>query len=198
MDLYSNNNPQEYNLEHYGVLGMKWGIRKAREAENDINHYRRNKALRSARKARDRGEISNEEYKKKKQAINDNRKRISNEIKNKYKDLKPVKGASVKSLYMKQRQAAAREIPHYTAKRRIRSIVRGVNAGLMATNVAGAGALAALSYTVPRKVADQMLYLGAGYLANNGLRFADIKLNELAINKTMHFGEQFDDNNKKK
>lgn len=196
--IYTNYNPSSYHLAHYGVLGMKWGVRKAREAENDINHYRRNKALRSARKARDRGEISDEEYKRRKQTINNNRKRISNEIKNKYKDLKPVKGASIKSLYIKQRQAAAREIPHYTAKRRIRSIVRGVEAGLMGANVAGAGLAFGAAASASAQIAPILLAQGAGYLASNALKFADIKLNELVVNKTMHLGEQFDDNDKKK
>ena len=61
--IYTNYNPSAYYLAHYGVLGMKWGVRKAENISNDAANVHRMMLNDINKKRYKRGEISKEEYK---------------------------------------------------------------------------------------------------------------------------------------
>jgi hypothetical protein len=42
--IYSEATPNEY-LQHYGVIGMKWGVRKARQHERNLYRYNRGQGM---------------------------------------------------------------------------------------------------------------------------------------------------------
>ena len=62
--MYSYNSYYEKYLAHYGVLGMKWGVRKAKRYATDLNAYNYRKQKHSLKKQYHRGDISREQYKK--------------------------------------------------------------------------------------------------------------------------------------
>lgn len=57
-------------VKHYGVIGMKWGVRKAREYGKDVNQVRRNKKVAKARQKYNIGKISKDEFKAERRKAN--------------------------------------------------------------------------------------------------------------------------------
>lgn len=113
--IYSESGPD--TLAHYGVLGMKWGIRKDREFRSDLNWHDANKKI---RKVKSDNKLSK---KKKKQTIRDIKRstRAKNySMKYDYSDYKPDKNGKVSDIYKTNMYRAQKEIPHYKAKHAIR------------------------------------------------------------------------------
>lgn len=114
--IYSDASPNEY-LEHYGVLGMKWGVRKARFHEKNL--YRHNRA-----NGMSRGEAK-DLYKKRMANVKDFA------IKN--------RGTSVKArdIQNKSREDARNAISNYDKKVRNQKIRKGIAIGLAGAAAAG-------------------------------------------------------------
>lgn len=60
--MYSNSGSQN-ELMHYGVMGMKWGVRKARGVADDMDRFHSNAVHAKLRRMYRNGEISKEQYK---------------------------------------------------------------------------------------------------------------------------------------
>ncbi len=122
--MYSYNPYYGKYLAHYGVLGMKWGVRKANQYARDINQHRRNKAVKEARLQKNRGEITKEQYKVLKKNIKAQQKianaRDYQQIKNEALAGKGDPSKKAGDIYSKYKRQAYSEIPNYFAKRGIR------------------------------------------------------------------------------
>lgn len=104
-------------LYHYGVIGMKWGVHKARGYAADKNNYVRRQQNKVAKARLKNGEITKEEYKKTvaknyKAMVRKNQKVIKDT-----KNLTPEKGKKVSSIYNKYKNQAIKTIPHYKLKK---------------------------------------------------------------------------------
>lgn len=111
-------------LKHYGVLGMKWGVRKARSYSKDVNAYRRRKANRLAKQKYKAGKLGKQEYKLAK-ASNRRKERNRNiRFNRQMKNLTPEKEKKIADIYQKYKDTAYKEIPHYALKRGARSVAK--------------------------------------------------------------------------
>ncbi len=159
------------SLQHYGVIGMKWGIRHDKEFRRDLNRHETNNRLRDARKNYKSGKISKDEYKRTVKSERRALKAKNKAMKYDYAGMRPVKGASRKSIYEANMKKAQETIPHYKAKHAVRKAVRLTTAPAIALGLVGAtggalGAGAALAEIGSMTMADAAPYigLGAGYL----------------------------------
>lgn len=120
-------------LKHYGVLGMKWGVRKARSYSKDVNAYRRRKANRLAKQKYKAGKLGKQEYKLAK-ASNRRKERNRNiRFNRQMKNLTPEKEKKIADIYKKYKDTAYKEIPNYAIKRGARSVAKAaMSIGVMA------------------------------------------------------------------
>lgn len=122
---------QQNDLQHYGVLGMKWGIRRDRQL---MAERRYNKAKDNLKNKYELGEMSKEEYKTTRKA---KKKEMKNAIKEGHKESNSFKNkAELEERFKKVRKQAINEIPKYrlqagayTASRVLRGLGTGAAMG---------------------------------------------------------------------
>lgn len=104
-------------LYHYGVLGMKWGVHKAKGYAADRSDYIRKQQNKEAFKRFKSGDINGEQYVK---ARMKNRKamvRKNQKVSDRLSKLTPDKEKKIKSIYSKYRNDAIKTIPNYKLKK---------------------------------------------------------------------------------
>lgn len=84
-------------LMHYGVLGMKWGVRKARGIANQMERYRATGIKQSLKSMYKSGQISKEEYRRAKIKNKGNLKRGLRDNKQSAKQLKAMLRGEIKA-----------------------------------------------------------------------------------------------------
>lgn len=104
-------------LYHYGVLGMKWGIHRAKGYAADKNNYirkQKNKVAYSKLKSND---ITGEQYINARIKNRGNMVRKNQRVADKLSKLTPDKDKKIKSIYEKYRNDAINTIPNYKLKK---------------------------------------------------------------------------------
>lgn len=132
--MYSSSGPNN-SLMHYGVIGMKWGIRKDHEFRSDLNWHESNKKIRRFKELQRQGKLTK---KQRKMMVKDIVKKTN--AKNKamwqdYKSYKPNKNGKISDIYSINKQKALDTIPHYKAKHMGRRAIK--IAGLGTAGVPG-------------------------------------------------------------
>jgi hypothetical protein len=131
------------SLQHYGVIGMKWGIRHDKEFRRDLNRHETNNRLRDARQNYKSGNISKDEYKRTVKKERAALKAKNKAMKYDYAGMRPVKGASRRSIYEANMRKAQETIPYYKAKHAVRKAVRLTTGAAIGFGAAAAGVLGA-------------------------------------------------------
>lgn len=111
--MYENDN----ELQHYGVLGMKWGVRKAKSYSSDLNKHRYKQSVKKSKRKLKKGEINRATYNAQKKKFATQRKKADARDTYKLDTLTPEKGKKIKSIYESYKHKAYSEIPHYAIKK---------------------------------------------------------------------------------
>lgn len=159
-------------LYHYGVPGMKWGIR--RDTRILANH-RRNVEVKWQKERYKSGSITKEQYRAARYKANAGKKKYMTDIENKFRKAKSDYDREI--LGEKISQTALREVPNIKLK-------RGVAAVNQLFGVASVGGIAYTSLTMAAvNPAFAAAYLGAGVVtaaAEVGRRY----VNRAILDKT--------------
>lgn len=189
--LYSDSGP---SLQHYGVIGMKWGIRNDKQFRKDIHRHEANEKIRAARKLLKGKEIDKSEFKRQHKAIRTEEKARNKAMKNDYKGMKAQRGVSRRTIYEANMKKAQELIPHYKTKHALRKAVRigtGVGIGIGAAyagvlGAAGAVTMAAAASSGTMAQGAQLLGFGLGYGTGMiGGHAAERKVGQSIINNKM-------------
>ena len=144
----------EYELYHYGVPGMRWGVR--RDTRILANH-RRNVEVKQLKNQRRSGLITREQYKYRVKNANLQKKRYLTDVKTQFKSLKNE--AERAKFEEKITKTVVREVPNIAVKRGVsvvNQLIGGVSAGTAAYTAVGMAVI---------NPAFAAAYVGAGAVA---------------------------------
>lgn len=124
-------------LMHYGVKGMRWGVRRNVRL---LANRKRNEAVRAAKKEYRRKNISKSEYKTRKKAANRGINEYKKSIKTEFKNAK--NSAERKALRRKIAQDTLNKVPHSRLKKGIDFVNKALTVGYVVPSAVTAGGLA--------------------------------------------------------
>lgn len=122
------NSENSDELQHYGVKGMKWGVRRDVEL---LANSRRNKAVRKAKNDYERGKITKDQLKSAKKQAKSDKKDYMNKVK---KEFESKSKAEQYKMSTNIKDQAISKVPN----RRLKKGVKAVNAVFTAANIAQA------------------------------------------------------------
>ena len=164
------NRPND-ELQHYGIPGMKWGVRRNIRT---LTYHRRNQSINDARLNYKKGNISRSEKRAEIKKAKHNRKLESKQM------LRSVKSAKTREEFKNAKQniskQAVSEVPLNTVKKgatTVNKLLAGVNTGttlglgLGLAATAATGPLAGIALTA--SVVGASAEVGAHYLIQKGI-----------------------------
>ena len=104
-------------LYHYGVLGMRWGIHRAKGYASDTHNYIRKQKNKAALVRLKSGDITGEQYINARIKNRGAMARKNQKVAAKLSKLTPDKEKKISSIYEKYRNEAINTIPHYKLKK---------------------------------------------------------------------------------
>lgn len=104
-------------LYHYGVIGMRWGVHRAKRYAADTHNYIRKQKNKAALVRLKSGDITGEQYINARIKNRGVMTRKNQKVAAKLSKLTPDKEKKISSIYEKYRNEAINTIPHYKLKK---------------------------------------------------------------------------------
>lgn len=118
-------------LYHYGVKGMKWGVRRDYRV---LANRRRNTAYRQAKDDYDSGKITKAEKKQRYKDARQAKKDVHSEMKNRYRNASKSERAELNRQIKSQ---TVKEVPHRSIKKGATTVNKLLTGYTIGANVAG-------------------------------------------------------------
>ena len=115
------------HLAHYGVVGMHWGVRKARKYAKDLNQAKRNDEVRKSRLEKNQGKITKKQHKENVKKANARQKARDKKVRQDLSNVKKTnRGVKARTISEPYKNKAYSGIRNYGGKRVARGIERGL------------------------------------------------------------------------